>query len=70
MQLGRNGLPILIVERGRRQEIVAIQERWVIEEEWWREPLRREYLTVLLASGSVRTIYTDTIADQWFAQGY
>ena len=70
VDLGRDGLPVRIVEHGRRQQIAAIQERWVIEDEWWREPLRREYLTVLTASGSVRTIYTDSIAGAWFAQAY
>jgi len=54
----------------RNEEIAAIQERWTVEDEWWREPLHREYLTVMTAAGSVRTIYTDTLTGQWFAQSY
>jgi hypothetical protein len=63
-------MPQRIIERGRRLEIVAIQERWLVEEEWWREPLQREYLTVLTSTGGIRTIYTDTITGEWFSQEY
>ncbi|MFM9106031.1 MAG: hypothetical protein ACKOWF_04955 [Chloroflexota bacterium] len=70
VEAGRDGLPARIVERGRRHEIAAIQERWTVEDEWWREPLHREYLTVMTAAGSVRTIYTDILTGHWFAQSY
>jgi hypothetical protein len=70
VETGPGGMPQRIIERGRRLEIVAIQERWLVEEEWWREPLRREYLTVLTATGGIRTIYTDIITDEWFSQEY
>ena len=70
VRLGRNGLPSGFEDRGRRQEIASIEERWVIEEEWWREPLRREYLTVMTTTGSVRPLYSDTITGRWFLQNY
>jgi len=66
-----NDLPVaLLGARKERQEIVDIQETWCIDDEWWRDPIQRRYYRVLLANGSLRTMYIDFIAGSWHEQKY
>ena len=64
------GLPVALVEGGRRVAVTAIHDRWRIEDEWWRQPVSRRYFTVLAEDGVHRTIFHDAAADRWFAQRY
>lgn len=70
VEAGPDGAPRSLVERGRRRRVAAVRDRWLVEEEWWREPIARAYWTVELADGGVRTLYTDIITGNWFAQPY
>ena len=65
-----SGLPCVLHLRGRRREIDRIQDAWQIDDEWWRAPVSRRYLQVILRDGSLRTIFHDLIADRWFEQAY
>lgn len=65
-----DGTPRSVVERGRRRRVTTVRDRWLVEDEWWREPIARAYWTVELADGGVRTLFTDTISGAWFAQPY
>ena len=58
----------MIVRRGRRLAVVAIQEVWRIDDEWWREPISRRYYLLLLEHGIVCTIYQDLMNDAWYEQ--
>jgi hypothetical protein len=60
-----------IWRHGRRtpRAIAAIQDRWRIDDEWWREhPISRMYYEIVLDDGSLFTIFQDLIADAWFEQ--
>ena len=48
----------------RRVERVAT--RWVVETDWWRRPVRREYLRCLLAGGECCEVYRDLEGSGWF----
>jgi hypothetical protein len=49
--------------------ISAIQDRWRIDDEWWREhPISRTYYAVVLDDGTLLTIYHDQLSDLWFEQ--
>ncbi len=49
--------------------IAAIQDRWRIDDEWWREhPIARMYYDVVLDDGTLLTIFQDLRADEWFEQ--
>ena len=50
----------------RRVEVV--RERWRIDDEWWREPISREYRAVVLDDGRVLTLYRDLADGRWYAQ--
>jgi hypothetical protein len=54
-----------------RQTIIAIEDRWRIDDEWWRsEPVSRFYYSVRFASGQLLVIYKDLIQGKWYKQGY
>lgn len=55
----------------RRQPIVAIEDRWRIDDEWWRkEPVSRLYYAVRLGSGQRLVVYRDLTTDRWYRQAY
>ncbi len=64
-----SGLPIA-VRTTRKQIITAVEDRWRIDDEWWRsEPVSRLYYTVLFTSGQRLIIFKDLISGQWYKQG-
>ena len=63
------GLPVAL-ETKHRQPVKAIDDRWRIDDEWWRsEPISRMYYAVRLASGQKLTIYKDLVGGGWYRQG-
>ena len=65
-----SGLP-LAVRGPRRQAVKNIEDRWRIDDEWWRsEPISRIYYEVLLASGQKQVLYKDLVTGEWYRQGY
>ena len=64
-----SGLP-LAVRLPNRQRMAAIEDRWRIDDEWWRaEPVSRIYYVVLLASGEKLVLYQDLVSGEWYKQG-
>jgi hypothetical protein len=66
----QSGLPITLRERNRRHEIERVQDSWYVDDEWWRTPMSRHYVQVILRDGAIRTLFHDRIADRWFEQTY
>ena len=65
-----HGQPAAVIEHARHLAVVQIQDSWTIEDEWWRQPVRRRYFCLLLEGGILRTVYHDLAADAWHAQKY
>ena len=64
------GLPMAVREK-RRQRIVAIDDYWRLDDEWWRtEPVSRLYYAIRLASGQKLVIYKNLITGTWYRQSY
>ena len=64
------GLP-KTVELPRRQAIIAIEDRWRVDDEWWRqESVSRLYHSVRLASGQRLVLYKDLLTGYWYRQSY
>jgi hypothetical protein len=62
------GLP-LVLRSKRRQKIISIEDRWRIDDEWWRsEAVSRLYYAVLLASGQRVVLYKDLAQNTWHRQ--
>ncbi|MFM8593147.1 MAG: DUF6504 family protein [Chloroflexota bacterium] len=72
MQVRANaaGVPQAVTDRGSTLRVQAIEDRWVVEEEWWRAPIQRTYYRVRLSDQRVRTLCADTIGVTWFLQHY
>jgi hypothetical protein len=65
-----SGLPVA-VRLPRRHVIIAVEDKWRIDDEWWRtEPVARLYYTVLLASGQRLVLYKDLLTGGWYKQDY
>jgi hypothetical protein len=54
---------------GRTVGIVeAILESWRIDDEWWRQPISRAYMEVLLVRGKRVMLFQDLFTGLWFIQ--
>jgi hypothetical protein len=64
------GLPVAVRIK-RRQSVMTIEDRWRIDDEWWRaEPVSRLYYNVLLVSGQRLVLYKDLVTGEWYQQEY
>ena len=62
------GLPVALRTK-RRQPIMAIDDRWRIDDEWWRsDPISRMYYVVRLVTGQKLLLYKDLISGGWYRQ--
>jgi hypothetical protein len=48
--------------------VEAILESWRIDDEWWREPIARSYMELLLKGGKRIVIFQDLLTGLWFMQ--
>jgi hypothetical protein len=48
--------------------VETIRERWRIDDEWWRQPICREYRAVVLDDGRALTLFHDLMDGMWYAQ--
>ncbi len=70
VQESPDGIPVAL-KTTRRQSIVAVENRWRIDDEWWRsEPVSRLYYSVRLASGQQMVLYKNLADNCWYRQSY
>jgi hypothetical protein len=69
VRVNAEGHPTFVVRSGGSRRVEAIRESWRIDDEWWREPIRRWYAEVVLEDGKSLTLYHDLVKDRWFEQG-
>lgn len=66
-----DGAPATVVFEGEERAITAVQDRWRIDDEWWREtPVTRMYYQLQLDGGRVITLYRDLDGGTWWLQRY
>ena len=64
-----NGGPTHVRLPGKPARTVeALRESWRIDDEWWRQPISREYHIVVLDDGRNLTLYHDLLDGTWYAQ--
>jgi len=51
-----------------RLSVVAVGEEWRVYDEWWRNPVMRRYVEVVLEGGKHTVLYQDEISGDWFEQ--
>ena len=69
--IGADGRPHTVAREGRLESraVSAIQDRWRIDDEWWREhAVSRMYYALLLDDGSLLSVYHDLLANTWHEQ--
>ena len=62
--------PQAVVLGSERLTVAAVQDRWRIDDEWWRKEVSRLYFSLLLEDGRTLTIYRDLVTGRWFQQNY
>jgi hypothetical protein len=56
-------------DRGQAKRAVeSIIETWHVDDEWWRDPIARRYVEVILEGGKHMILYEDLTANRWFMQ--
>jgi hypothetical protein len=64
-----HGEPVHVRMPGKpARRVETINERWRIDDEWWRQPISREYRAVVLDDGRNITLYHDLLDRCWYAQ--
>jgi len=53
---------------GEWRLVEAVLETWQIDDEWWREPISRRYVEVVLEGGGHVVLYEDLLTRNWFMQ--
>ncbi len=48
--------------------VEAIIETWHVTDEWWRKPIERRYVEVILQGGKHVVLYEDLANKDWFVQ--
>jgi hypothetical protein len=49
-------------------KVEAVLESWRIDDEWWRQPISRAYMEVMLEGGKRLVLFQDLITGEWFSQ--
>lgn len=71
VELGNDTLPKAIALRGTVLRVADIQDRWRIDDEWWRSrPVSRVYYQLILEDRRPITLFQDLGTLQWFQQKY
>jgi len=71
VQADECGMPRAVAYEGAMRVVAAVQDRWRIDDEWWRErPLSRMYYQLQLEGGRVVTVYQDLPGGAWWIQRY
>ena len=73
VELDAKGLPAMVtlVERETcdvQRGVEVVGEVWRIDDEWWRQPIIRRYVEVVLEGGGRVVLFEDVITGEWFAQ--
>lgn len=62
----QRGWPVA-VRLGRRWVPVTVEDRWRVDEEWWREePVSRGYYRLVLEEGRTIAVYCDVLSASWY----
>jgi hypothetical protein len=65
------GRPAAVTLSGQRLRVVAVQDAWRIDDEWWRErAVSRLYFSLALEDGRTVTVYRDLVSGRWARQDY
>jgi hypothetical protein len=64
VELGAAGLPMVV----ERCAVESVGEIWRIDDEWWRQPISRRYIEVILGGGKHVVLFQDLTTGEWWVQ--
>ena len=71
VEADERGHPRAVTFEGARRAVTSVQDRWRIDDEWWREmPVSRTYYSLLLEGERTVTVYRDLAGGRWAQQAY
>ena len=69
VDLDDRGVPVVVTrETGDRKRVESIGETWRIDDEWWRLPIVRRYVEVILEGGGRVVLFEDAVTGAWWIQ--
>lgn len=81
MKVNERGIPVTITSQRHdgmngiednqplcRVAVESIGEVWLVDDEWWREPIRRRYVEVMLEGGKHVVLYETLPTGEWYVQ--
>jgi hypothetical protein len=69
VELDGTGQPIGMREAGcRMRRVEDVGEVWRIDDEWWRQPISRLYVEVVLEGGGRVVLFEDLVIGEWWMQ--
>jgi hypothetical protein len=71
VEVDEQGWPVTVEDDqplSRPRRIEEIIEIWRIDDEWWRTPISRQYVDVVLEGGGHVVLFQDLTTGQWFMQ--
>jgi hypothetical protein len=48
--------------------VEEVVEEWRIDDEWWRTPIHRRYVEVVLEGGAHVVLFEDVTTGEWYLQ--
>ena len=51
-----------------RSGVESVVEIWRVDDEWWRQPIHRRYVEVVLEGGAHVVLFEDETTQQWYVQ--
>lgn len=70
VEASEDGNPTGVLAQGKLRPVVAITNRWRIDDEWWRTEISRAYFAVELEGGARLTLFRDLVTGAWYTQQY
>ena len=69
VELDEDGMPTIVKrETGNGKRVETIGEVWRVDDEWWRQPIVRRYVEVVLEGGGRVVLFEDVITREWWVQ--
>ena len=68
VETSADGRPVTIGTGADTQRVDTVLETWRIDDEWWRQPIARRYVEVVLDTGAHVILFEDLTTGTWFAQ--
>ncbi|TMD02152.1 MAG: hypothetical protein E6I76_10060 [Chloroflexi bacterium] len=65
VRAGPDGGPAAVRTGGGWREVTRTVNRWVVETDWWRAPVRREYRRCLVAGGDCLELCRELDSPRW-----